>query len=137
VGRVFLVRRLSDQNEGDIAAILRRLEYEHLAAGTKLFYVALVKADKKLPEPEERAAIEKATPKILEHCVSIEVVIEGTGILVGLMRAMVRTMMVMASRYERVHVHATLPAALVSLGTQLDASPDTILRAAREAGIIT
>ena len=136
LGRLFLVRRRPGQTQADIDNILRRLESEHRAVGKQLFYVALVRPERQLPDQVERAAIEAATPKILEFCESISVVIEGHGILVGLMRAVVRTMMVMASRYEKVRIHASLAEALASLGPSTDVPPEAVLRAAREAGLI-
>jgi hypothetical protein len=113
--RVFLLRWTSPPTLADVKALARDVAAAHASLGQRVAFIAVVPSEVGMPDPEARDAFNEATPEVVAHCASLDLVVEGTGVTQMLVRTLVRGMSIALRGHVRTGVHASLDDALTKL----------------------
>lgn len=129
VGRVLLSRGFSDESEAALSRMLRQVASARREAGRPIVCFMIVDPDAEVPSEAGRAAMQRASVLLLNHCESLTLIVEGNGLERTLLRAVFRGMVMLGKQSLRIRVVDQLEAA-----ARLVAEPELELRELERRG---
>jgi len=116
-----------------VAEMLRQAAVK---AGRPIAYIARVPADAPAPEPNVRRHLDALMPEIVDKCSTYHVVLEGSGFVSAMKRAVLLSLFQIRWRRGVFFVHSTVSELLGTVPSGELAAVSRIVELARSAGLL-
>lgn len=136
VGRVFFVHWLVPPGWADAQAMLGELARARARVGEPLVFCAVLSNAAGPPAKELRSRMREVVGEICRHCDHVHVALVGEGVVVSLMRTVIRAALVASRLSSVVSIHDSVARVCELHAERLGQSSVETLRAAREAGLL-
>ena len=136
VGRVFFVRWLAPPGWSDAQAMLGELATARSRAGEPLIFCAVLSNAAGPFAKELRSRMKEVVGEIRRHCDHVHVALEGEGVVVSLMRTVIRGALVASRLSAVVSIHDSVSSVCELHAERLGQSPAALIAAARKAGVL-
>lgn len=120
----------------DLDRVFDRIKLIHQATGERVLYVTRVPVDAQPPDAEVRAHLDKLMPTGIAMCSSYHVVLEGTGFIAGMKRAVLAGLFQISWRKSMFFVHSLPKEVLYKLDRAQRPVGEKILRLAEARGLL-
>jgi hypothetical protein len=134
-GAVFVVWGQETTNQ-DLDRVFDRIKLIHEATGTRVLYVTRVPVNAQPPSPEVRAHLDKLMPTGIAMCSSYHVVLEGTGFIAAMKRAVLAGLFQISWRKSMFFVHSVPRELLFKLDREQKPVGAKILQLAEARGLL-
>lgn len=120
----------------DLDRVFDRIKLIHNTTGEKVLYVTRVPVDAQPPDAETRAYLDELMPAGIAMCSSYHVVLEGTGFVNGMKRAVLAGLFQMSWRRGMFFVHSVPKQLIFKLERGERAVGERILQLAAARGLL-
>jgi hypothetical protein len=121
----------------DVEIIVSRVRLIAQTSGRRIVYVTRIPVDAPAPEPDVRQRLNEIMPIARELCSSYHVILEGTGFLSAVKRAIVAGLMQLGWPRGTFFVHATYDAVPPRVQWENRRDAEAILALAQSRGMLT
>lgn len=120
----------------DIDRVFDRIKLIYETTGERVLYVTRVPPDAQPPEADARAHLDKLLPTAIEMCTSYHVVLEGTGFIAGMKRAVLAGLFQISWRKGMFFVHSVPKELIFKLDRAQRPVGEKILQLAEARGLL-
>jgi hypothetical protein len=138
IDRVIFSRWLRPPTKQDIAAMETHMAMAHKRLGQKLLYVASIDSKTKVPNSEERNNLNALLNAARNYCEVAHVIFEGSDLQNSLQRVIISGVLIVTRTYDNyMAVHKTIEGAVPDLAKRLNKDVTSLIRVARDRGLVT
>lgn len=120
----------------DIDRVFDRIKLIHQTTGERVLYVTRVPSDAQPPDAEARAHLDELMPTGIAMCSSYHVVLEGTGFIAGMKRAVLAGLFQISWRKGMFFVHSVPKEVIFKLDRAQRPIGEKILQLADARGLL-
>ncbi|MBN1607121.1 MAG: hypothetical protein JW940_10845 [Polyangiaceae bacterium] len=121
----------------DVEMIVSRVQLVAKTSGRRIVYITRVPGDAPAPEPNVRQRLNEIMPIARELCTSYHVILEGTGFVSALKRAILAGLMQLGWPRGTFFVHASYKTAPIKVPLEIRPDAEAILAMAEAKGMLT
>jgi hypothetical protein len=121
----------------DVEMIVSRVQLVAKTSGRRIVYITRVPVDAPAPEPDVRQRLNEIMPIARKLCSSYHVILEGTGFVSAIKRAILAGLMQLGWPRGTFFVHASYKTAPLKVAPEIQPDAEAILALAGAKGMLT
>jgi hypothetical protein len=137
VDRIFFVRYVRPPSKEDVKTVLGRVIAAHQRLNQPLIYIGSIDSKTKVPNSEERNNLNELLTALRPYCEVVHLIIEGSDLQNSLQRVIISGMLIITRTYDNyLSVHKDVESAAIDLAKRLNKDVKTLIRVARDRGVV-